>query len=473
MIRFIYSILEIILEVIASLFEGVITLIVAAVPSKRNREYEAHFIPTGSILTKSEKGFCLTGDKSLTIIDSYSNVLILGGSGSGKSSRILIPSILNMAGNSSLIIHDPSGELHHLTSGAMKKFGYDIKVLNYSRPGFSEGYNPLHRVRSTSDIGKVSKLLVYTTLGASKDPFWNTAAENLITIFIKYVIEYASENRTMSLVLNLINQFSSNPDEVDILMVKTHDAELLKEYKALVANESKALQSVIMTARTALSLFADPSIAEVTKTDTISFEQFRRQKTILYINNSVADMRYYSSISSIFFEQFFGSIMRTLPQKEDMPVFFLLDEASSLYLNLLPTAISNIRKYRSGIMQIYQHYNQIVDLYGPAQARNIAANSYAKVYMKGVPLETAKELEAILGRYEYIDEEGVQKTRQLLTADEIRLLNKSIILCGNNPPILATMVPYYEQASLKKLAGIPPYISHRAESAVNEKEEVI
>lgn len=149
--------------------------------------------------------------------------------------------------------------------------------------------------------------------------------------------------------------------------------------------------------------------------------------------------------------------MSNLPKLNELPVFFLLDEASSLYLNILPTAISNIRKYNAGILQVYQSQNQLFDLYGVPQGRNILANSFAKVYMPGQPLEVARELEQILGKYEYIDNDDNKRTRQLLTADEIRVLKEAIILCGNYPAIKAKLIPYYEQRALNPLSSLPPY----------------
>jgi type IV secretory pathway TraG/TraD family ATPase VirD4 len=77
--------------------------------------------------------------------------------------------------------------------------------------------------------------------------------------------------------------------------------------------------------------------------------------------------------------------------------------------------------------------------------------------MSGQPLETARELELILGKYEYKDDENNKRTRQLLTMDEIRILKEAIILCGNLPPIKAKMIPYYEQRELKRLTSLPPY----------------
>lgn len=463
MIQLLSGLLEVIFSVLESIVTGVADIAVAAIPSKRKQNYNADFIDAGKVLSSNAKGFCITGDKCLSMKDSFSNALVFGGSGSGKSSRVLIPSILKMSGASSLVIHDPSGELFEKTSGAMKNSGYNVKVLNYANTEFSENFNPLHRVTNISDIKKVSKLLIQTSLGTgAKDPFWNSSAESLLSVFIRYVIYHQEKQyRTLYNVLCLINAFSGTPKKVDLLFVQAKDDDLLSDYKAFVAYDSKMLMSIVATVRTALSIFADPQVARVTSNDTIHFESFRKERTILYINNSVNDLKYYSVLSSIFFEQFFASVMSKLPERNDLPIFFLLDEASSLYLNILPTAISNIRKYDAGILQIYQSQNQLFDLYGVPQGRNIIANSYAKNYMSGQSPETARELESILGKYEFVDDENNRRMRQLLTMDEIRILKESIILIGNLPPIKAKMIPYYEQKELNRLSQIQPYTVER------------
>ena len=459
MIQFLNMVMGLVFSLFEAVFTGLADMIVTATPSRRRDNYNADFIPATKALSSKEKGFCLTGDRCISIKESFSNALVFGGSGSGKSSRVLIPSIIRMAGPSSLCIHDPSGELFEKTSGAMKKVGYAIKVLNYANTEFSENFNPLHRVQNISDIKKLSKLLIHTSLGAGgKDPFWNSSGEALLSVFIRYVIFHTEKKfHTLYNVLCLINAFSGAPQKVDKLFVQAKDDDLLSEYKAFVALDQKMLMSFVATVRTALSIFADPQVARVTSSDTIDFESFRKEKTILFINNNVNEMRYYSTLSSVFFEQFFASVMSSLPKQNDMPVFFLIDEASSLYLNILPTAISNIRKYNSGILQVYQSQGQLFDLYGVPQGRNIIANCFSKVYMSGQPLETARELELILGKYEYVDDENNKRTRQLLTMDEIRILKESIILCGNLQPIKAKMIPFYEQRELKKLTSLLPY----------------
>jgi type IV secretion system protein VirD4 len=461
MIQIINALFGIVFSLIESIVSGIFNIVVEGFSAKRNDSYNATFIDTNKVLSKHEKGFCLTGQASISIKDSYSNCLIFGGSGSGKSSRVLIPSLLKMMGSSTIVVHDPSGELFEKTSGAFSAHKYSVKVLNYSNPTYSENYNPLERVKTISDIKKIAKLLIHASLGGGKsaDPFWNASAESMLSVFIRYVLFHTEkEHHTLFNVLTLINAFSGTPQKVDKLFVQTQDDALLADYKAFVAYDSKMLMSIVATVRTALSIFSDPEVAQVTSTDSLDFTSFRNEKTILYINNNVNSMKYYSVLSSIFFEQFFGSVLNSLPQNDTLPIFFLLDEASSLYLQILPTAISNIRKYNSGVMLVFQSQSQLLDLYGMQQGRNIIANAYSRVYMSGQPLETARELESILGKYEYLDDENNRRTRQLLTMDEIRLLKESIILIGNLQPIKATMIPYYEQKNLNSLASIPSYI---------------
>jgi type IV secretion system protein VirD4 len=453
MVQVINGLFKVAFSILEFIFSSIRELIIALVPD-RNTGYSATFISPHKVLSSNNVGF-MFGDMALTTKECFNNAVVLGGSGSGKSSQILIPSILNMLGISSLIIHDPAHELKNTTNDFARFLGYKVLILDYENPYSSQGFNPLSRIKNIADIKKLAKIIVETSLGAkSSDPFWNQSAMRFLSIFLQYTVFYAQlEHRNMFNVVVLINLFTSSPEAVDVLFVKTHDELLLQEYKNFVGSEGKMLQSIVATARQAIEIFADPNIASVTKNDTINFESFRTQKTILYINNSVNSMRYYSTITSIFFDQFFASCMSTEIDNSDLPIFHLLDEASSLYLGMLPIVISNIRKYHSGILLVYQSQHQLLEQYGVSNARNILANCFTKVYMPNQPIEVCRELESLLGKKEIIDSDGNKKVRPLLTMDEIRILDESIILIGNKPALKIKLIPYYKQKQLiKKLA---------------------
>lgn len=458
MIQIVKVLFDIVYFIFNEVFTIILALILSLVQPKRKTEFDSEFIPTNKILSKQETGFCLTGDYCLSITDSYKNAIALGGSGSGKTSTVLINSILKMCkGNSSLIINDPSGELRINTSGALIENEYFVMALNYNSLT-SECYNPLYRCKTISDIQKLSSLLVRNTLGDAKDPFWNKSAEAIMSLFIRYLIFHAEpEYQTLYNVVHLINVFAGNPEKIDLLIVKARDEKMLSEYKAFVAYGDKTLSSVLATAKASLTLFTDEVVASITSIDTIDFSEFRRKKVALFINNSVPDMHYYGALSSLFFQQFFNEILIRIPSKNDNNIFFLLDEASSMYLPALSTTISNIRKYNSGILLIYQDYHQLEHIYGAYEAKNISANCFAKVYLPGQPIETCKMLETTLGKFEYLDENEVRHTRQLMTADEIRMTDKAIVLIGNKPPIHAKLNPYYNSWKLNTKTKLSPY----------------
>ncbi|MBK7800101.1 MAG: type IV secretory system conjugative DNA transfer family protein [Saprospiraceae bacterium] len=458
MIRVIGFVFEIVFEVLSAIISGLFEFISALFDQERKTEFDAVFFPPHEIMRKQDKGFCLTGEYCLSISESYKNAIALGGSGSGKSSTILINSALLMAkGNSSLIFNDPSHEIRLLVSGALIELGYEIRVINYNSLN-SECFNPLKRCQTISDIQKLASLLVRNALGDSKDPFWNKSAEAIISLFIRYLIFYAEpEFRTLYNVLHLINVFAGNPEKMDRLIVIAKDEKMLSEYKAFVAYGDKTLSSILATAKASLTLFTDETVASITSIDTIDFSEFRTKKVALFINNSVPDMHYYSALSSLFFQQFFNELLVRIPTKNETNIFFLLDEASSMYLPGLSTTISNIRKYNSGILLIYQDYHQLEHVYGSYEAKNITANCYAKVYLPGQPIETCKILETTLGKFEYEDENEVRHIRQLMTADEIRMSDRAIVLIGNKPPIHAKLRPYYNDWKLNSLTMLPPY----------------
>ncbi|MGV8131261.1 MAG: type IV secretory system conjugative DNA transfer family protein [Candidatus Pacearchaeota archaeon] len=448
-------------NIIAAMLDGFVYFIVSLFPPAKKLTYDADFLPSSEILSSFNLGFCITGRKSLTIQDSFKNVLVIGGTGNFKSSGILIPSILNMRGGSSLVINDPSGELHLKTSGALAEAGYTIKVLNYNNPTISEGFNPLFRVKTASDIKKVSKMLIINSLGTGgKDPFWNLSSENLISLCCQYIINHTEEKyHTLANVYHLITVLSFAPEKIDKLFAQTNDSKLLSEYKSFISCGDKVMASILATCRAALSIFStDENVMLITSHDSINIEEFRKQKIALFINTSTKDMRYFSVITSIFLEQFFGEIMSKLASRTEYPIFFLLDEASSLYFNNLQITVSNIRKSGAGILQIYQSASQLQDLYGHAVAKAITENSFARVYMTGQPIHVAQELEATLGKFEYLDSNKVRHVRSLMTADEIHESEESLILCGNLRAIRTRTIPYFQQLKLRLLTSISPYI---------------
>lgn len=451
-ISLVFKVIEMFFRGILSLMEGLFGLL------EDKKKYKAEFASSWSLLSPWNYGFCLTGNKNLSVKMSYQNALIVGGTGTGKSSVVLCPSVFTMKG--SFVIHDPSGEIFSNTSGYLKNKGYEIKQLNFSKPDASCGFNPLQRANTSSEINKISSMLVQNALGGnghSKDPFWTNSAISLLTLLISILKKQDIQFQNLYNVRLLLNAIGGSPEKVDRLFSKHADENLFSEYKSFLSADDKVISGTVSTCKAALNIFSDEAVAKVTSTDNIDMQEFRSKIMVLYIQNSVAEQKYYSTLTSIFFEQFFSHILSRFPKEGEQDIFFLIDECSSLSLPTLPLAVANVRKHRSGIMLIVQDFAQLIHNYGRHEAESIKTNCFAKMYFTGQSLETSTELENILGKYEYKDSEGKKIIRELMTKFEVRQmkLNEAILICGHHKPIKATLRPYYKSFKLNSYSKIP------------------
>ncbi|MBL7771721.1 MAG: type IV secretory system conjugative DNA transfer family protein [Chitinophagaceae bacterium] len=453
------AIFKLLFELVNALLTGASELIVSMVPTRRNERVNADFLPAHKALSKTKEGFVM-GDMRISLEESYQHMVVTGQSGGGKSTCVGLPSILQIT-EASLIIHDPSGMEYERSSGAKQSQNFAIKVFDYRNPKVSEKYNPLSYCKTRSEIKQLAKTLITATLGTGgqNEVFWNTAAENLVSLAIAYIRFYTpKENKNLYNVLIFLKRFVGSPKETDRLILLTEDDELIESYKAVIRNDPKVLMNITTTAITALSLWEDEVIAEITSDDTISFDEFRTTKTVLYIRSDINQMKYFAPLTSIFFVQFFASVMCKIPEPHEYGILGIIDEASSLTISSLGTATSNLRKYRSGLMLLYQQAeSQLTEQYGVQSARAILANCFTKLYLPGQPLEVCRQLEILLGKFSYVDDKNVERTKNLMSMNEIRMMDESIILIGNKAPIKLKLVPYFKQKKLLELSQIPPF----------------
>lgn len=427
----------------------------------KGQTLDADFLQPNELLSRYNKGLCLTGNRHATLADSVMHGLVVASSGSGKSVTVLMPSAFNLAKHGNrVIIHDPAGEIALNTAGYYSEQGYEVQYLNFADANNSVGYNPLAFAHSISDIQKICSLLVRNSLGdGGKDPFWNNSATTCLVLFCLLAQSLGKEYYHFPAVKHLLEtaMIDSKPLDLIITRAAAKDPVILQEYKLFLAMEAKVRANVLQTCRAALNIFANPEVARITSVNTIDFSEFRKRKIVIYIQNKIHDIKFYSVLTSCFCEQFFGSLMSSLPTKKDGYVFFLIDEFSSLYLPSIMVALSNLRKFQAGVLCVIQDYNQIKHIYGVHQAEAIRTNTYAKVYFGNQPLEICKELEQLAGRYEETDDNGKTTVKTLITAEHIRRLpkNHALIFMGANLPIYAVMKPFYKHSQYSQYATIP------------------
>ncbi len=441
------------------IFDGLEDFIKGA--PKGNEGYTASFAPTSTLLSSRHTGFCLTGDKSLEAKRSFQNSIVFGGTGVGKSTVVLLPSLYSM-NNFSFVVHDPSSELFLKSSAYLESIGYTVKVLNFSDPSISCGYNPLAKANTSSEINRVAQLLISTSLGSNnKDQFWSNLAQTLIFLLISILKKGEPKYCNLFNVRMLLNQMGGSPEKIDKLFSEQADEILFSEYKSFVSYDDKVVSGVIATCKSALQIFADDSVVRVTSHDEIDFQEFRDKKVALYIQCKTADQKYLSVLTSLLFEEMFAFSMSKLPAPHEKPIALLIDEAGSLKLPMLQLAVANCRKFSVAIMCLYQSWDEVIHCYTKHSAEAIKANCFAKMYFTGQNLDTSTELEKLLGKHEYKEKnkEGREETkiRSLLTADEIRTLKitEALLICGHHLPLKIKLRPYYENKTYLRYSTMP------------------
>lgn len=429
--------------------------------------YNAKFIDEEELISSSHKGFCLNGKKSLSKLDSHRNLLIVGTTGSYKSTSVIFPSIENIS-DSSIILHDPSGELYQKTAQLKQNQGFKVYVLNFGAIENSLGYNPLFYAKSIADINKVATALVKNTIKNSNDDFWNIQAINLISLMISILKTQDYDYQNLYNVRYLISTLGSSPEKIDNLFAKYASPALFLEYKNMISYDSKLLASCIASAQASLQLFIDENIAKLTSIHQIDFNQIRKEKSIIYIQNATSDILYFKPLISLIFEQLFRHLTLKLPEKNDLDLFFLIDEFSSLTLPSIPIFLSNCRKYRVGVTLSIQNITQMANFYGKENCDTIYSNCLTKVFFSGASLSDATMVEQTLGKVEVFDEKG-SKVINLMNAQNLRTMDtrSAIIIHGSKQPIYTQLTPYFENVwKVSKYENSKPFINPHVPSEI-------
>jgi type IV secretory pathway TraG/TraD family ATPase VirD4 len=433
------------------LFDGIDELI------KKNESLSAEFGKESSLLSSRNSGLSVTGTKFLSVEKSKEHLLYFGPTGLGKSTVCLVPSALNIAQSknridASMIVNDPSKEnlkmVNFLKSRGYKVFRFDPNDIENSIY-----YNPLHRIRTASDITKVAMLLVTKSSKDTKD-YWQLKSIELISLLIGFLLDHAPKlYQNIANVYYLLEHLAGDEDTVSKLFAEKSTEKQWRQFKAFIANSDNTKASIISSAIGNLSFIGnDPNLCSLTSVDTFDFSRMSQEKVVLFLNCGTADMEYYSPLLGLFFEQLFTERFRSIPKKSDNHLYLLIDELSSIPIPSLAKVIANARKYFS-ILGILQSENQLYENYGEYNAKTILNNA-CRVYMTGLNAECDRISKA-LGEYEYsVDsEKKITKTRPLMTSNEIRTMPRNRVIVipnGGLLPLYCKVLPFYKNRRYMK-----------------------
>lgn len=330
------------------------------------------------------------------------NVIVVGGSGCGKTRNIVTPNISQGVG--SYLISDPKGDLYKKFGGYLRKKGYDVRVINFAHPELSCSYNPLHYIKSTQDIVKFSSLLVNDKRSADskRDPYWDLISATLLSAVIGLIKEDGNTACTFGTILSLVRggireSDSSHVSALSILFdehEKTHpDSWACAQFKGVNVAPDTTYDCILSTLCAKFAALDSKELNRMMSGKYFDFSSLGCRKTAVFVVVSDTD-RTMDALANIFFTQAINALCdfadtRCKNNRLPIPVRFILDDfATNCRIEEFPRIISSIRSRGISVMLLIQSEAQLRQGYDE-DALTIISNCDTYAYIGGNDVETA------------------------------------------------------------------------------------
>ena len=411
------------------------------------------------------------------------NVLVVGGSGSGKSASYSIPNAHQMLG--SYVFTDPKGELYDRTAGYLREHGYKIKVLNLVHPQYSDGYNPLLHISSEIDVDVIANTIVkgQKSEGGGSDPFWDDSAETLLKSLIYYLMATRpEEEQNLASCAEMVRAANSNGGSnllTELMGQLPYDHPARMNYKSIEIAPEKTYSSILSTLQSKLGKFDSKEIAELTSTDTINFEEIGSEKTAVYVISSDTHGAY-DFLLTIFFAQMIQQLYDFADNnggKLKERTYFILDEFANIgRIPDFDKKISTSRSRGISFSVILQNLDQLEAIYEKAN-ETIIGNCDTHVFLGSNSQKTVEYFSKALGE-KTISHESISTNRDkehkktgtsdsdqimaraLMTPDELRRMDNDLCIIFEKgvKPVKANKFYYFKKPMAKEMAALE--ISH-------------
>lgn len=395
------------------------------------------------------------------------NILVVGGSGSGKTRFFCKPGIMSV--NCSYLIVDPKGEMLRSTGYLLKEEGYDIKVFDLIHPRQSDGYNPFTYIRDDPDVLKLMDNLVKNTTppkGASNDPFWEKAEialDSALMLYLLYEAPVEEQNFEMLMFMlecaRVMEEDEQYQSPLDLLFQTLEERDpshiAVREYKVYKQAAGKTAKSILVTASVRLAAFIFPQYAAMMQTDEMDFASMGERKRAIFCVIPVNDgsMNYLvSMLLTQCFQQLYLRADERYNGRLPMPVRVIQDEwANVAQPDSYPKVLATCRSYNIGINIIVQNIQSIKALYKD-EWEGIIGNCDTLLFLGGGNEPTSLEFVSKLlgketvhtrtrgqtkGRSGSSSVNYQQTGRDLMTPDEIRMLptNDALLFIRGEKPV--------------------------------------
>ena len=430
------------------------------------------------------------------------NVLIVGGSGSGKTRFWLKPNLLQM--HSSYVVTDPKGSIVVECGNALLKNGYKLKILNTINFSKSMHYNPFAYVHSEKDVLKLVTTLMTNTKGEGSggDPFWEKSERLLLTALIAYLhYEAPVEEQNFATLLEMLNTMQVLEDDeeyqnpVDLLFEelakKKPNSFAGRQYKLYKLAAGKTAKSILISCGARLAPFDIQELRDLTMYDELQLDTLGDKKTALFLIMSDTDSTFNFLISMVYTQLF-----NLLCDKADdvyggkLPIHVrcLIDECANIgQIPNLEKLVATIRSREISACLVLQAKSQLKAIYKD-NADTIIGNMDSQIFLGGSEPGTLKDLSELLGK-ETIDAFNTSDTRgnspsygttfqkmghELLSRDELAVLDggKCILQLRGVRPFLSDKYDLTQHPNYKLTSDYDPKNTFDIEKYLNRKEKI-
>ena len=430
------------------------------------------------------------------------NVLVVGGSGSGKTRFWLKPNLLQC--HSSYVVTDPKGTIVLECGQAMLKNGYKVKILNTINFKKSMHYNPFSYVHSEKDILKLVTTLMTNTKGEGSggDPFWEKSERLLLTALIAYLhYEAPVEEQNFATLLEMLNTMQVLEDDeeyqnpVDLLFEelakKKPNSFAGRQYKLYKLAAGKTAKSILISCGARLAPFDIQELRDLTMYDELQLDTLGDKKTALFLIMSDTDSTFNFLISMVYTQLF-----NLLCDKADdvyggkLPIHVrcLIDECANIgQIPNLEKLVATIRSREISACLVLQARSQLKAIYKD-NADTIVGNMDSQIFLGGSEPTTLKDLSEMLGK-ETIDAFNTSDTRgnspsygttfqkmghELLSRDELAVLDggKCILQLRGVRPFLSDKYDLTQHPNYKLTSDYDPKNTFNIEKYLNRKEKI-
>ena len=430
------------------------------------------------------------------------NVLVVGGSGSGKTRFWLKPNLLQC--HSSYVVTDPKGSIVVECGNALLKNGYKLKILNTINFKKSMHYNPFAYVHSEKDILKLVTTLMTNTKGEGSggDPFWEKSERLLLTALIAYLhYEAPVEEQNFATLLEMLNTMQVLEDDeeyqnpVDLLFEelgkKKSNSFAVRQYKLYKLAAGKTAKSILISCGARLAPFDIQELRDLTMYDELQLDTLGDKKTALFLIMSDTDSTFNFLISMVYTQLF-----NLLCDKADdvyggkLPIHVrcLIDECANIgQIPNLEKLVATIRSREISACLVLQARSQLKAIYKD-NADTIVGNMDSQIFLGGSEPTTLKDLSEMLGK-ETIDAFNTSDTRgnspsygttfqkmghELLSRDELAVLDggKCILQLRGVRPFLSDKYDLTQHSNYKLTSDYDPKNTFDIEKYLNRKEKI-